>query len=248
MGSQKGTLYGIHAVMEALDEAIPINKVFIQKDIHNERIRSIIMILKQREIPFQMVPKEKLNRLTTKNHQGIIALGAETEFQSIDAVLPGLFESGKSPLIAILDGITDVRNFGAIARSAECFGIDALVVPAQGSAMLNADAIQASAGALHKIPVCRELNFLKAVRYIKNSGLQLVSCTEKATDEIKDVDFDVPTAIILGSEGDGIHEDLLKASDKKVKIHISGEIQSLNVSVAAGVIFYESQRQRRQKV
>lgn len=230
--------------MEALSIGRSMNKVFIQKDIHNDRIREIISILKQREIPFHFVPKEKLNRLTSKNHQGVVALGSAIDFLSIENILPEIFETGELPLIAILDGVTDVRNVGAIARSAECFGVQALVVPAHGSAMMNADAVKSSAGALQRIPVCRELNFKRALDYIKDSGLQFVACTEKASKDINEIDFSSPTAVVLGAEGEGINEALLQQCDVKARIPMVGEISSLNVSVAAGIVFYEAMRSR----
>ncbi len=239
---QKQKIYGIHPVKEALDEGTPINKVYIQKDIHNERIGEIIELLKKYKVPFQFVPREKLNRLTSKVHQGIIALTSPVDFESIEQVLPGIFETGETPLIAILDGITDVRNFGAIARSAECFGVQALVVPSSGSAMLNADALKTSAGALGKIHLCREMNFNNSIKMIKDSGLQLIACTEKATKTISEINFSVPTAIVMGAEGEGIFPALLAMCDDQVKIPMQGKIQSLNVSVAAGIIFYEARR------
>jgi 23S rRNA (guanosine2251-2'-O)-methyltransferase len=240
----KEKIYGIHSILEAISEGVSFAKVFIQKDIHNDAIKEIIQKLKQYEVPFQFVPKEKLNRLTSKNHQGIIAISSAVEFASIDNILPQIFESGEVPFIALLDNVTDVRNFGAIARSAECFGVQALVIPAQGSAMLNADALQASAGALHKVTVCREINFMRSIDTIRNSGLKLVACTEKADKTISEVDFKGPTAIIMGSEGFGISKELLDICDEKAKIPMTGEIQSLNVSVAAGIIFYEAMKQR----
>ena len=159
-------------------------------------------------------------------------------------MLPQIFEDGEMPLIALLDGITDVRNFGAVARSAECFGVHAIVAPAQGSAMVNAEAVKASAGALHKMQVCREINFMRSIEYIKSSGLQLVACTEKADMPISEVDFNLPTAIVMGSEGVGIGPELLAQCDIKAKIPMTGDIQSLNVSVAAGIIFYEAMKSR----
>ena len=241
---EKEQIYGIHSVMEALDEGTSFNKVFIQKDLHNDRIKEVIQKLKKYLIPFQFVPKEKLNRLTTKAHQGIVAVISQVEFASIDHILPQIFESGETPFIALLDNVTDVRNFGAIARSAECFGVHALVIPAQGSAMINADALQASAGALHKVTVCRELNFLNAIHAIKSCGLQLVACTEKADKEISEINFEIPTAIIMGSEGYGISDEILAMCDDKAKILMTGSIQSLNVSVAAGIIFYTAEKKR----
>jgi 23S rRNA (guanosine2251-2'-O)-methyltransferase len=238
-------IYGIQPLMEALSIGRSMNKVFIQKDVHNDRIKEIISILKEREIPFHFVPKEKLNRLTAKNHQGVVGMGSAIDFLSIENILPQIFESGELPLIAILDGVTDVRNIGAIARSAECFGVQALVVPAHGSAMINAEALKSSSGALQRIPVCRELNFKKALDIIKDSGLQLVSCTEKSDADIELFDFSPPTAIVLGAEGEGINEALLHISDARVRIPMSGTISSLNVSVAAGIVFYTAMRSRR---
>ena len=238
----KQKIYGIHPLNEALASGVPINKVYIQKDIHNERIAELISKLKLYKVPFQFVPREKLNRLTSKAHQGVIALTSPVEFESIDQVLPGLFESGETPMIAIMDGITDVRNFGAIARSAECFGIQALVFPSSGSAMLNADALKSSAGALNKIHLCREINFNQSLKLIKDSGLQLIACTEKAKKSVSEANFSVPTAIVLGAEDEGIHPALLELCDEQVKIPMTGAIQSLNVSVAAGIIFYEARR------
>lgn len=244
MKKEEETIYGIQPIMEALSIGRSMNKVFIQKDIHNERIREIISILKQREIPFHFVPKEKLNRLTSKNHQGVVALGSAIDFLSIENILPEIFETGELPLIAILDGVTDVRNIGAIARSAECFGVQALVVPAHGSAMINADAVKSSAGALQRIPVCRELNFQRGLNYIKDSGLQFVACTEKAKQNIDEIDFSSPTAIVMGAEGEGINDALLQQCDARARIPMVGEISSLNVSVAAGIVFYTAMRNR----
>ena len=241
----KEKIYGIHAVLEALNEGLPLNKVLIQRDVQNDRLRDIIQILKKRGIPFQLVPKEKLNRLTSKQHQGIIALGSPVEYLTVSELLPMLYEDGETPLLLVLDGVTDVRNVGAIARSAECFGAHGIVVPAQGSALLNADAMKSSAGALLKVPVCREINFSEAIKYMKGSGLSLMACTEKATQDLADADFSAPLAIVMGAEGEGIHPDLLAACDQQVRIPMTGEIGSLNVSVAAGVILYEAQRQRR---
>lgn len=237
-------MYGIQPVMEALAIGRSLNKVFIQKDIHNDRIGEIISILKQREIPFHFVPKEKLNRLTPKNHQGVVAMGSAIDFLSIENILPQIFETGELPLIAILDGVTDVRNVGAIARSAECFGVQALVVPAHGSAMINADAVKSSAGALHRIPVCRELNFQRSLNYIKDSGLQFIACTEKASKDIAELDFSAPSAIVLGAEGEGINEALLQQCNLRGRIPMVGEISSLNVSVAAGIVFYNAMLSR----
>ncbi|MDQ3072149.1 MAG: 23S rRNA (guanosine(2251)-2'-O)-methyltransferase RlmB [Bacteroidota bacterium] len=240
----KEKIYGINPVLEALKEGTSLNKVFIQKDMHNDRIKDIINLLKKQEIPFQFVPKEKLNRLTNKNHQGVVAMGSEVDFLSVENLLPQIFESGETPFLLVLDGVTDVRNFGAIARSAECFGAHALVAPASGSAMINAEAVKASAGALHKVHICRELNFQKAINTIKNSGLQMIACTEKSEKYIGEADLTLPTALVMGSEGFGIDENLLAQCDVLTRIPMAGDIQSLNVSVAAGIALYEMLRQR----
>jgi 23S rRNA (guanosine2251-2'-O)-methyltransferase len=201
--------------------------------------------LREQHIPFQYVPLEKLNRLTTKNHQGIIAMVAELEYTDLEKLVPMLFEQGKLPALVMLDSITDVRNLGAIARSAECAGIDAMIIPAKGFAQINADGIKASAGALNILPVCRVSSLPDTAKFLQESGFQLVAATEKAADDLYDADFSKPTAVILGAEDTGIDPRLLKIADRLVKIPMRGTIQSLNVSNAAAVVFFELVRQRR---
>lgn len=190
------------------------------------------------------MPVEKLNRLTRKNHQGVFAFISPINFHKTDNVIQDVFEKGENPLFIILDRVTDVRNFGAIIRTAECSGVQAVIVPEKGSAAINGDALKTSAGALHNIPICREFNLKATIEYLKNCGLQIVGCTEKTDDMIYQPDFSVPTAIIMGSEKDGISPEYLKLCDHKAKIPINGTISSLNVSVSAGVILYEAVRQR----
>ncbi len=230
--------------MEALHSGKEIDKVFLKKGIRNEAIPGLIGEMRRKNIPFQFVPVEKLNRMCKKNHQGIIAQLTVIEYIDIEKLIPGLFETGKLPLILVLDHITDVRNMGAIARTAECAGFHALVVPSTGTAQINADAIKTSSGALHFLPVCRSANLIDSVIYLKNSGLQIISATEKAEQPLYQADFSKPTALIMGSEEKGINKQLLQLSDLFVKIPLLGTISSLNVSVAASVIMYEAVRQR----
>jgi 23S rRNA (guanosine2251-2'-O)-methyltransferase len=190
------------------------------------------------------VPGEKLDRITRKNHQGIIAYISAVEYANIEELMPLLFETGKTPLILILDGITDVRNFGAIARSAECAGVHAIIIPEKGAAQVNADAVKTSAGALLRIPICRVRRLSESLKFLKNSGLQVLAATEKGADYYYKVDMTLPTAIIMGAEDTGVYVENLKLADKNIKIPILGEIESLNVSVAASLIIYEAVRQR----
>lgn len=237
-------IYGIRPLMEAITAGKEVDKILIQKGLQSELFHEFRKMLGQRNIPYQFVPIEKLNRVTRKNHQGVIGFTANVAYQEIESVIPIIFEEGRLPLIMILDRITDVRNFGAIARSAECAGVDAIVIPYHNSVRVSADALKSSAGALHKIPVCRSYSMIKTLEYMKSCGLQIAACTEKAEQLYYDCDFTVPTAIIMGSEDDGISDNLLKASDQKFKIPMLGEIASLNVSVAAGIVMFEVVKQR----
>ena len=212
---KESMIYGIYPVLEALQTGQNIHKILILKTIQGNNIQQIIELSKNNDIPFQFVPKEKLNQFTQNNHQGII-----------------------------LDGITDVRNIGAIARSAECFGISALYTPATGSGMITEDAIKSSAGALLRIPLARSVQFLKGIDYLVACGFQFVAMTEKGEDSFSDIALDRPTCLILGSENEGIHPKILQKSDVKIRLNMTGNIASLNVSVAAGIIFYLFQEHR----
>ncbi len=244
MKSKSSLIFGIHPVNEAIRSGKPIDKVLIKLGFKSETLPGLFPALKDQNIPFQYVPLEKLNRLTGGNHQGIIALVSELEYTELDKLVPMLFDQGKLPVIVLLDSITDVRNLGALARSAECSGMDALVVPSKGSAQINADAIKTSAGALNNIPVCRVNSLEDAAKYLHDSGFQLVAATEKAEDFMYTADFNKPVALILGAEDTGIDPKLLKMADVLVKIPMYGAIQSLNVSAAASVLFFEIVRQR----
>jgi len=237
-------IFGIRAVIEAINADKNIDKILLQKGLSNELFNQLRQALRGKEIPYQFVPPEKLKRLTDKNHQGVIAYVAEVVYYDLEDVLAQTYEKGKTPLILILDRVTDVRNFGAIARSAECAGVDAIVIPSRGAAQINGDAIKTSAGALHRLPVCREENLKQTIETLKESGLQIVACHEKTDKLIYDVDLKQPTAIIMGSEEDGISGEYLKRSDVQVKIPMAGNIASLNVSVATGIILFEAVHQR----
>ena len=237
-------IFGLRPVIEAIRSGKEIDRLFVQSGLKSELFSEMMGLLKAHNIVHQYVPIEKLNRLTAKNHQGVVGFISSITYQKIQDVLPAVFEEGKMPLILILDRITDVRNFGAIARTAECSGVDAIVIPIRGGAQINADAIKTSTGALHKIPVCREENLKSVIDYLRESGLQVIACTEKTNDMYYQHDYSLPVAIILGSEEDGISPEYLNCADAHAKIPLMGEIRSLNVSVAAGIILYEAVRQR----
>jgi 23S rRNA (guanosine2251-2'-O)-methyltransferase len=237
-------IFGFHPVIEALRSGKELEKVYLKKGLQNEAIPGLIAELREKRIPFQFVPIEKINRMTRKNHQGILAQVAEIEYNDIEKIIPGLYEAGKVPVIVVLDRITDVRNMGAIARTAEGAGIHAIVLPVGESAQINADAVKTSSGALHSLPVCRSESLVKTVAFLKDSGLQVVAATEKAEKLLYDADFTRPTAIILGAEDTGVERNLISLSDMQVKIPLFGTIQSLNVSVAASILMFEVVRQR----
>ena len=241
---EKNYIFGIRSIIEAVEAGKTIDKLFIQKGLHNDLFAELWKLVREKRINYKHVPLEKINRLTRKNHQGVFAFISPIDFHNIEDVVPALYEQGKNPLILVLDRITDVRNFGAIARTAECAGVDAIIIPEQNAAAINADAIKTSAGALHKITVCRTWNLKLAIQFMKESGIQLVGCTEKTQDNMYKPDYTPPTAIIMGSEEDGVSPEFLKMCDARAKIPMAGKIASLNVSVATGVILYEALRQR----
>ena len=237
-------VFRIRAVIEAIKSGKEIESLYLQRGLTGAVISELRSLLKEQELGFQIVPVEKLNRLTPKNHQGVVAFISPISYEKIENIIPAIYERGEVPLILMLDGITDVRNFGAIARTAECAGVHALIVPAKGSAQINPDAIKTSAGALYKIPVCRHENLSRTAKFLQESGLQLVACTEKTNDYLYQPDYTVPSALILGSEENGISTELIRISDHLAKIPMFGEIESLNVSVSAGILLYEAVRQK----
>lgn len=237
-------VFGIRAVIEAIKAGRDIESIYVQRGLSGDLFLELKALLSGLLIPMSVVPVEKLNRMTQKNHQGVIAVISPITYQNIEDIVPVIYESGETPLILVLDSVTDVRNMGAIARTAACAGIHAIVVPLKNAAQINADAIKTSAGALFSIPVCRHANLHKVCLFLQDSGLQLVACTEKTNDLIYAPDYTLPTAIIMGSEDEGISNDLLRVANHLAKIPMRGTIESLNVSVAAGVILYEAVRQR----
>ena len=241
---EKNYIFGIRAIIEAVEAGKTIDKLFIQKGLHNDLFAELWKLVREKRINYKHVPLEKINRLTRKNHQGVFAFISPIDFHNIEDVIPKLYEEGKNPLVLVLDRITDVRNFGAIARTAECAGVDTILIPEQNAAAINADAIKTSAGALHKVTVCRTWNLKLALQFMKESGIQLIGCTEKTQDDMYKPNYTTPTAIIIGSEEDGVSPEFLKMCDARAKIPMNGKIASLNVSVATGVILYEAIRQR----
>lgn len=237
-------IYGIRSVIETIQSGKDLEKVFVQKNLKGELVKELLGLTHKYKVPISTVPVEKINHFTRKNHQGVVAFVSPVQYHTISNVLPGIFENRRIPLILVLDRVTDVRNFGAIARTAECLGVDALLIPTRNSAQINADAIKTSAGALNYIPVCREANLKEAIQFLKDSGLQVVAGTEKAEVFFQDIDLTIPTAIILGSEDEGISTAYLSLADRQVKIPLSGHIASLNVSAAAAMAIYEVRRQR----
>jgi 23S rRNA (guanosine2251-2'-O)-methyltransferase len=242
---EKNYIFGIRSIIEAVKAGKTIDKLFIQKGLHNDLFAELWKLVRLKRINYKHVPLEKINRLTRKNHQGVFAFISPIDFHNIEDVIPKLYEEGENPLVLVLDRITDVRNFGAIARTAECAGVDTILIPEQNAAAINADAIKTSAGALHKVTVCRTWNLKLALQFMKNSGIQLIACTEKTQDDMYKPDYTPPTAIIIGSEEDGVSPEFLKMCDARAKIPMNGKIASLNVSVATGVILYEAIRHRK---
>ncbi len=241
---KKQELFGIRPVMEAIKDGKEVDKVLIQKGLQGELIKELWDLIKGYKVAYQIVPAQKLSRVSKKNHQGVIAFMSPISFHNIGEVLMSVYEKGETPLFLLLDRISDVRNFGAIARTAECAGVHAIILPEKGSARINADALKTSTGALNKIPVCREHNLKNTIQFLKDSGLKVVGCTEKTNETVYDVDYSDPCVIVMGSEEDGISAEYLKMCDNRALIPMKGKTASLNVSVACGIIIYEAIRQR----
>lgn len=240
-------IYGHHPVVEAINAGKAVEKVLFQQGLRGDLEKEIRHLTKAHDIPLQVVPREKLNKLARGNHQGVAAWLALVEFQSLEDVLPFVFEKGETPLLLLLDGITDVRNFGAICRSAECLGVHAVVVPQSGAAPANEEAMKASAGALARVRVCRVRSLFSTVEWLQQSGVQVVATAlADRSVPLYQVDFGLPTALLLGSEGEGVHSKLLRMSDVVTKIPQATDFDSFNVSVAAGIVLYEALRQRLQ--
>jgi 23S rRNA (guanosine2251-2'-O)-methyltransferase len=241
---QQEVIYGLHPVLEAVTAGKEIEKILMLKGMRHEKLAELMPLLKSRSIPYQFVPHEKLNRVTRKNHQGIIAFVSPVTFHRIDQLLPAIYEAGRMPFVVVMDRITDVRNFGAVLRSAEGAGVDAVLIPARNTAQLNAGTVKSSAGAIFKVPLCRSENLKDTLDFLKESGLQIVAATEKTDKAYYNCDMKGPVAVILGSEDEGISPEYLKKADVMAAIPMQGEVGSLNVSVAAGIILFEVARQR----
>lgn len=237
-------IYGTRAVIESIEAGKEVDKILLQKDLKNELILELQSLAKAYSVPVQKVPVEKLNRLTKKNHQGVVAYLSSVVYASLDNVISEAYGKGETPLLVILDRVTDVRNIGAISRTAECAGAHAIVVPSRGTAQLGADAMKTSAGALNHIAVCRVENLKTTIKEIQANGISVITCSEKAEDLVYEADLTAPLAIMMGSEEDGISPEYLKLADGHVKLPMNGQIESLNVSVATGIIIYEVLRQR----
>ncbi len=232
-------VFGIRAVQEAISAGKEIEKVMIKKGLQGPLFQSFLDEVRDHQIPFQFVPIEKLNRVTRQNHQGVIAMISPVTYQDIEQLVPMLYDEGKEPFVLVLDHITDVRNFGAIARTAECAGVDAIIIPETGAAAVTSDAMKTSAGALHTIPVCRVRSLISTVEFLQNSGLKVVAATEKGAVDYDKANYRGPIALVMGAEDRGVNPKILAAAEIKSKIPILGEIESLNVSVAAGILMYE---------
>lgn len=237
-------IFGLRAVIEAIREDKTIDKLFIKKDLQGDLASELFSLMRAKHIVGQRVPVEKLNRITRRNHQGVIAIMSAVEYHNLGQTVTAAFEDGVLPFFVVLDGITDVRNFGAIARTAECCGVTALVVPERGSVSVGGDAVKTSAGALLSLPVCRERGLVNTIKFLKDSGIRTVAVTEKADFNYTAGDYTGPVALVMGAEDTGISEDVLRLCDARVSIPMFGHIGSLNVSVAAGVAMYEVVRQR----
>ena len=241
---QSEMIFGIRAVMEAIDAGKVIDKILIRRDLSSQLAKELLLKLQGLPTPVQRVPVERLAQYTDKNHQGVIAFLSPIDFHRLEDIIPSLYEQGKTPLLVVLDGITDMRNFGAIARTCACAGVDAVVIPSRDSVSINGDAVKTSAGALHTLPVCKVENMQAALRFLRDSGLAVVAATEHTDKLYTQADFTQPLAIVMGSEDTGIYEDNLLLCNEKVRIPMKGTIESLNVSVAAAVMIYEVVRQR----
>lgn len=230
--------------MEAIDAGRDIEKVLVRKDLGGELAKELLAKIREHSVVMQRVPQEKLNRITMKNHQGAIAILSAVTYYKLEQLLPSIYEEGCVPLMMVLDGVTDTRNFGAIGRTAECAGFDTVVISEHGSAGVTADAVKTSAGALLHLPVCRERTVAEAVKYLKESGVKVIGTSDAASRTYFDVDYSGPVAIVMGAEDTGISNEVVRQCDELVSIPMLGNISSLNVSVAAGVMAYEAVRQR----
>lgn len=237
-------IYGVHAVLEAIDAGKDIDKILLNKTLNDETAKEISERARQLRVPVQRVPVQKIDRITRRNHQGVLAMMAAVTYYRVEDLVPQLFDEGVNPFVVVLDGVTDVRNFGAVARTCECAGVNAIVIPERESVSVNADAVKTSAGALNYLPVCRERNLVNAVKLLRDSGFKIVGTSDKQHLPYTKADYTGPVAIVLGAEDKGISPEIMKLCDTQVLIPEFGNINSLNVSVAGGIMIYEVVRQR----
>lgn len=236
-------IFGSRAIIEAINSDTEIEKIYILKDAENDLSKELFALIKKERITYQYVPIQKFNKFSDRNHQGVFAKIALVKTVTIEELTENLVIE-ENPTLLLLDAVNDVRNFGAIARTASCTGVKGIIILDKGAAPISADAIKTSAGALFKIPVCKVNHLKDAIYFLQGSGFQIVAATEKTDDLIYDVDLKKPTAIIMGSEERGINPSTLKICDHKAKLPMEGEIASLNVSVACGAFLYETMRQK----
>lgn len=239
-------IFGLRPVIEAIRAGKQLDRILIKQGLHGALYHELMIEVSKQNIPYQIVPLERIELVTRKNHQGVLAWLSLVEYQSIENLLPSIFEKGEDPFIIALDGVSDVRNFGAIVRSAECLGAHAVIIPEKRAARITADAVKTSAGALHYFPVCREKSLVKSIRFMKDSGLKVITATEKSGTNLSDINLKGPVAVIMGAEDKGPGREISQLADHMATIPISGKIGSLNVSVATGIILYEIARQRSQ--
>lgn len=244
MLDKKDYIFGLRAVIEAIEAGKDIDKVLVKRDLSGDLAREFFEVARRYGVVLQRVPVERIDRITRKNHQGVLAILSAVTYDSLENLIPRLYEEGKLPFIVVLDGVTDVRNFGAIARTCECAGADAIVIPERGGVGVNGDAMKTSAGALNYLPVCREKSISGAVKFLKDNGIQIVAATEKGARNYTEGNYTGPVAIVMGAENVGISAEVLRQADTLAAIPQLGNIGSLNVSVSAGVMIYEVVRQR----
>jgi len=242
--NKETTIYGIRAVIEAIKSNENIDKIFIQRGLRGEQSNELEGLVKSKRLNTSYVPVQKLNRLTKNNHQGVVAQISPIEFHDLDNLITEVNETNENPIFLLLDQLSDVRNFGAIIRTAECTGVSGIIIQKKGGAPVNGDTIKTSAGAIFKIPICKVDHIKDAVFHMQASGIKVIAATEKSNQTIYDISFKVPCAIVMGSEGKGINPSILRVVDEKAKLPIMGDIESLNVSVACGAFLYEAVRQR----
>lgn len=238
------TIFGTRAVIEAIKAGREIEKIYIQSGLNNDLIKELINTAATYKAPYSFIPQVKLDRLSNKNHQGVVCVLSAVQYVPLENIIDKCYSEGREPFFLIVDRVTDVRNFGALARTAECAQVDAIIIADKGNAPITGDAMKTSAGALNHLPVCRVKDMKKTFQLLKDNGIQIIACTEKAANTIYQIDLNTPVAIILGSEEDGISPQMLKDADHLAKIPLMGSIESLNVSVAAGIAIYEKIRQR----